>query len=346
MKSLETILEQIEVVSPFEYRFGHHHLKVTPELANQMAGMMGNPQVQEQQPENYIDLHMQMFLYAHTYCRPFTGEIIDFPTMEKIASDLLHDFSQQNSSKERWDIDWKIIAVESNGSIRVERDGVIQRVQAGQYVSDGDQVSPAREGNLVKVYHPRESLAYQPGYYYVFGEAVQNASDEDSLIRFYFNVNPKTAVELVKILSEQLNRFQVPFHLKLPIHKEAYCRVDTGVMYLARRYYDFVVKLLTKNWSNLEPLLEAPVPLFSYKIAPGIGFAEDPGSANDSFGLNRCRLMAKGVWQAFRENVNHVQGRTKSVLTEFEKAGVRIDRPYLNPGTRRTYLPLFAEISN
>ena len=41
--------------------------------------------------------------------------------------------------------------------------------------------------------------------------------------------------------------------------------------------------------------LNVRVPAFTKHLAPGLGFAEDPGTIRDSFGTHRCRLLAEGT---------------------------------------------------
>jgi hypothetical protein len=56
--------------------------------------------------------------------------------------------------------------------------------------------------------------------------------------------------------------------------------------------------------------------------------AEDPGNG-ESFGMHRCRLVAEGIVEAFQRGDQTVAGRLAAIAGQFEKAGVRLEAPYL-----------------
>jgi hypothetical protein len=74
------------------------------------------------------------------------------------------------------------------------------------------------------------------------------------------------------------------------------------------------------------------VPLFTLRLAPGLAFAEDPGT-QESFGMCRSRILAQGIWQAHVQGIRGTAERLKVVEQQFQSQGVSLARPWLNPGS-------------
>ena len=73
--------------------------------------------------------------------------------------------------------------------------------------------------------------------------------------------------------------------------------------------------------------LRPDTPLFTKQLAPGLGFAEDPGDGG-SFGMHRCRLLAEAIWR---------EPSIDGIIGAFESNGISIDQPYLNTGSIDQY---------
>ena len=147
-------------------------------------------------------------------------------------------------------------------------------------------------GASVSIRVPRETLEAQPGYYFVFGDTLDELADQLGLIRFYFNCRADGAATLVGELSAALNRFQTPFQLKTPTAPALYGRTDAAVLYVSARYFSIVARIVMQICDVM--LLDAAVPMFTKPLWPGIGVAMEPGSG-ESFGSHRCRLTAEAL---------------------------------------------------
>jgi lantibiotic modifying enzyme len=77
--------------------------------------------------------------------------------------------------------------------------------------------------------------------------------------------------------------------------------------------------------------LRAEVPLFTERLADGLGFAEGPPGAL-SFGENRCQLIAQALWLAFSWGLVDRDSRAALVTSEFRQNGLDPERPHLRPG--------------
>src|SRR5436305_14389954 len=62
--------------------------------------------------------------------------------------------------------------------------------------------------------------------------------------------------------------------------------------------YVLIVELLVDVYQAVKDNLKPETPLFTKRLAAGLGFAEDPGNG-ESFGMSRCRIVAEGLWSAY-----------------------------------------------
>ena len=83
--------------------------------------------------------------------------------------------------------------------------------------------------------------------------------------------------------------------------------------------------------------LKPAIPALTKPLAEGLGLAEDPRPAGDSFGMHRCRLLAEAVVRAHERRPGPAQARLEDVEARFGAEGISLDRPYLNPGSADDY---------
>ena len=151
-------------------------------------------------------------------------------------------------------------------------------------------------------------------------------------MRFYWNVSAEGAPQLLERISSDLNRWEVPFRFKTPSHPAMFARTDTAVLYAPRRYAHFTRGLVAEIHAAIRPLLRDEVPLFTLRLAPGLAFAEDPGT-QESFGMCRSRMLAQGIWQAHVQGAHSTADRLKVVEQQFQSQGISLARPWLNSGS-------------
>jgi len=244
-------------------------------------------------------------------------------------ADFARRLAGANAGHERWDAGWIIYQIGAGGQVFV-RKGERERIaMPGTFISDAIPGQALQIGASVRLRAPREAAGLQSGYYFAFGETLEEAAEQLSLIRFYFHCPAVQAAPLFAALTAALDRFQVPFHLKGPISPRLYHRTDAVVLYVAARFFNIAARIV----ASLEgrELFAASTPLFSKPLWPGIGVAVDPGT-DDSFGSHRCRLCAQGIVDAWREGKQDVRARLVAVAARFASAGLDITRPYLGAG--------------
>ena len=220
----------------------------------------------------------------------------------------------------------------NHGQLIARRGATTRMLSPGEFVNLSGSGMFLAPGSAVRVYVPRESLAIQAGYYHAFGETLPDSCDEFSMVRFYWNVSAEGAAELVRLISGELNRWQTPFRFKTGVQPGMLARCDSAVLYAPRRCASFAYELALEIHSRIGKLLRAAVPLFTLRLAPGLAFAEDPGT-QESFGTSRCRILAHGIWLAHEQGALNLEERLAIVEQRFRSEGISPERPWLNPGS-------------
>jgi hypothetical protein len=84
-------------------------------------------------------------------------------------------------------------------------------------------------------------------------------------------------------------------------------------------------------------------PLFTKTLAPGLALAEEPAqklAAQESFGMNRCQLIANGLLLARLSGDESPEKRMAAILEQFALLEIALESPYLNPRSEDIYTPL------
>jgi HopA1 effector protein family len=276
---------------------------------------------------------LQKFLYNYCYVRRFDGVAPDPKPMENpVDAELVEQLSRANTSKNIRDEGWTIYDFLTSGQVLVQKQQLFRAVWPGEFLTLDLYAKAPQPGASVAIFLPRESRNVQLGFYFALGETVADQQDEYSLVRFYWNLDHTAAPALVRALTGELNRFQVPFRFKCPNHRAAYERTDCSVLYVSKRFFRIAAELVGRVTGTLTDRLRKDTPLFTRRLSNGLAFAEDTGS-QESFGMSRCRMLAQGLWNAHQKGAASVSARLVQVEEEFERNRVNLDCPYMNPGS-------------
>ena len=269
-------------------------------------------------------------LYEQAYIKPLeAAQPVPGATMPGFAQAL----SQANASRDRWHEGWQIEAAMPGGQVRGRRHDKLHTWWPGEYLVRNGVAQLLRPQAPIGVFQARESHAMQTGFYFAFGEAIADEEDEARLLRLYWNVTPAGAPVLLAALTRALNRFEIPFRFKCVNAAEHYGRSDAAVLYTGRRFHRVIAELLPAVLQGLTPEhLNDTTPLFALRLGPGLALAEDP-LGGESFGMNRCRLLAEGLWAAHSEGLADDAERFERVRQHFVACGVPLERCHLNPGS-------------
>ena len=281
-----------------------------------------------------IVTRLQQHLYQHCYCNAFGSRVPQAASATVTAENFLAQLSQANLSRSRWDSNWQVTRVETTGQVWAEKSGVVRIANPGEFVNYSGAGTPVRPGNQISIYVYKESTALQPGCYFAFGETVVS-SDSLDIFRFYWDIDEVGVLQLLRCLSRDLNRFQVPFQFKSPVWPQGYMRRDAAVLYVKKRFYPVVRELADAWLAECSAHMRSGVPLFTLKLASGLGLGEDP-ETGESFGMNRCRHMAEAMWNAHTQGIPESH-RLQAVKEHFRRHGLDFNRPWLNPGSVDQY---------
>jgi HopA1 effector protein family len=278
---------------------------------------------------------VQSALYDRCYARRLGTPRMPSGDATVEDPDFAYLLSEANAGREHWDAGWTIYQFGPNGQIFVRKGERERAAMPGAFISDSVPGMAPQPGANVSLRAPREGRGIQPGYYFAFGETLDEAADQLDLVRLYFHCGAESAAPLFAALTSALNRFQVPFQMKAPTIPGLYDRTDAVVLYIGARYFTITVQIVTVALERVA--LEPAVPLFTKRLWPGIGAAVEPGTG-ESFGLHRCRLAAEGIVAAWREGKQDVTTRLAAVAAQFAAAGLDLAHPYLGPGRADRFL--------
>jgi hypothetical protein len=313
----------------------------------------------------YLVYALQSRLYTSFYC--LGGASPDgfdsAPTHRLGPSPFVWALSQANRGTGSREPGWTVAAHE-DGRVVVERDGLrlwvrpedLHRdggertpppgaVQPGPHELDDDRdehappLDAVQVGAQVGVRMPKELRRLSPGFYMALGDAEfpADASAAAGIVRFYWSLRRDGAAALVERLTGALNEAGIAFRLKVIADPEGYRRCDAGVLYTLAPQFERLAPIVADTHRRIEPWLRPASPALTKPLAPGLALAEDPGAGTESFGMNRCRLLAEGIVDAAERGAGLVAERMEVVAAHFGQAGVSLEQPYLRPGSVDSY---------
>jgi hypothetical protein len=326
-RAIEEVLSAITVSSPREFTFGGRSIPVHGAHHSHAGHVASNAEAQA------FVMTLSAQLYEFAYSRPFRGQLPEPVTRDFSADmDLLEALSAANTTRERWEHGWIIAQLMQHGQIMAQKGNVRRSLWPGQYLSkDGPAMMP-RPGAEISIFYPKESRSLQTGFYYAFAEAAEDETRGFGLVRLYWNISYEGAPRLIGLITSRLNRFHVPFRLKFATARSQFDRTDVAVVYLAKRFFRIATELMLHIHPQIEDVLEDDVPLFSKRIAKGLGIAEDPGTS-ESFGQSRCRSLAQSVWNCYQRGEQSLEARWSEFRKLLKEGGIDPEHPHLNAGS-------------
>jgi hypothetical protein len=269
-------------------------------------------------------------IYNQFYCQIsdrnqiYIDEVIFFRQLRKA-----------NKSKNRIINGFKVIHLDENGSIVVEKGELRKRINNGNYLIEENSHIGLQIGECARVFFQKESYDNENAFYHVFG-VVQDIDFSEALIRFYFNLKPEGSPILIDKLCSALNKHKIFFQFKCFKRPQDYIRADSGVLYLYKFDWKRFYPLLKQIFQELKPYLNRETPLFTYFIQDGIAFGENPKDVTKSFGILRCELIAEAIINIQIHNKNKLEW-IDSITSYLENNGFRKDAFYLNPRSSYPY---------
>jgi hypothetical protein len=283
-------------------------------------------------------------LYSEAYARKRSAPNVSLNVPEATPAYLqqqhlfIEQLSAHNMTTIRRDEGWTIQTVYPQGQLGVHKSGTTVTLQAGEFELPGGTLQPVANMPVARIF-PKENRTLQAAFYYVYGEAGFDYAP--TVWRFYWNIGPEGSAKLIESLTRRLNQYRVPFLFKCLNHPALYNRRDAAVLYLQKRYVDMIEEILPAIIADVKTYLQDDVPLFSYTLAPGVGFAESPANG-DSFGLTRMRVVSAGLIKALDQQYKQPEQQLSEILAAFAQEGIKPQMPYLNEGSTMVLKPMNA----
>lgn len=339
--SLQDIVNNIHIESNFCIRHPHYKpLQLPTEAVERFERLPNSLQMK------YLNLQLQNFLYGIYYNgflqtalaptedskTPQHRENNTFLGVDLAFYERLHD---SNNGEGYFDPGWLVVRHDDN-------DFVVTKGGLNLWVSDRHLQPEAVPsiGEEIAIRLPRNRV--QNGFYMAVGNA-GSPSDDEQLTRIYFNFGPEGAVAVMETLTRRLNEIALPFLFKVLYDPAYYKRYDAGVLYFAKSHYAAIRRILQQVYAENQAHFRAQVPLFTKFLAPGLAIAEEPDlkfAEQESFGMNRCQLVASGLLEAKEDNDESPERRMKAILQQFSSLGLELNRSYLNANSEDIYTPL------
>ena len=315
---LKIAVEATEFHSPAEYScFGRHSGRLPRRVQSAMTPRTSR---------SYLLSQLGAHLYTGFYICGGAPSTLWSEDRISAVPHFVEKLSAANTGTGCWDAGWEVRMVES-GKVFVCKNGLALLVERERCQPLGD--GPIEAGAGVKLRLPKELLGISPGYYFALSDREDASDDHSRQVRLYWNLRAEGAERFVHAGTSLLNEAQIFFKLKVLNDASCYMRCDAGVVYVRKDDFPAVAGILGRLYGEMSRHLKPGVPTFTKPLASGVGLAEDPGQG-ESFGQNRCRLLAEGLIRAHEQGVRTLDARLQVVLDCYTAAGVRLDRPYLN----------------
>jgi hypothetical protein len=319
-RALKRIVAEVSIHGPQLFRVGNG----APEMAASDVTRYPNEPLTDPLVKSLAER-----LYAQYYCRRTATR-----ASRAEDTDMLDGLREANTSREGWVRGWEIVDRDEAGTVVVKNGARVRLAAPESY-----RVTDADRGHEVgmAVWRLREDAASQPDYYYAIGEALGDRYEDLVGSRIYVNLSADAATRWMRCVTQDFNRYEVPFAFKVLRNAAAYGRVDSGVLYLPRRHARFGVSIVM-GLARVVGGLRRPTPLFTRRVASGIAISDNPPDGQ-SFGFTRMQLVAEGIVDAWRSRQDSVESRLGAISNRFRSAGLNLPRPWLNPGNVELDLP-------
>lgn len=350
LEVLEDIVHQVEIKSDFSIRHPDYKpLELPSEVVTRFQKMP--TQIQEK----YISLQLKSFLYGIYYNGSMQSALaldgegnglpLDLENNTILGVDLrfyerLHN---SNYGEGYFDPGWSVVRQENDGTLAVNRGSLTLYIQPEKHLETAQK--SASLGDSIAIRMPKNRV--QNGFYMAVSNIgfshLEYVKTQSVTVRIYFNVTPEGAVAVMGSLTQRLNELAIPFIFKVLYNPKEYQRYDSGVLYFDKRDYEVVKLVLKTVYQEHKLYFKLEIPLFTKQLAPGLSLAEEPDqkfAEKESFGMNRCQIIANGLLEAWYQGDNSIQGRMKAIVEQFSSLGIELQRSYLNANSEDIYTML------
>jgi hypothetical protein len=346
---LMTVLADIDRNVEIRDDFSIHHPDYKP-LEVPAEAVARFQQMPAQVKRKFLSLQVRSFLYGIYYNGSMrTALALDAPahpmqldlennTLMGIDMTFFQRLHDRNCGTGYFDPNWIVLKAADDRSLVVKKGGLRLYIDREQHLTAAQQ--QAQVGDVVAIKLPKNMM--QNGFYMAVGDLGFNHQQAaDTLVRIYFSLTPDGAIAVMNSLTQMLNESKIIFSFKVLYNPQDYQRFDAGVLYFDKRDYATVSGILNHVHTQHRAYFLPHIPLFTKQLALGLGLAEEPDlkfAERESFGMNRCQIVADGLLTAFDEGLDGSTERMNAILAKFAKVGIDLQHPYLNSNSENIYL--------
>lgn len=307
--------------------------------------------------QKHIAKHLRNFLYGVYYngslikslqLQPNAADLVDHQRLNNdnligIDVELFQELHASNQGEGYFDPGWLVKQHEQDGSIAVTNGKLIVHIQPEIHLPSSQK--SVEIGELLAIKMPKNCV--QEGFYIAVGNTgivpIDTGNTNNRIVRIYWNIISDGAVPLMQAITQQLNQQQIYFSFKVPYSYSSYDRYDAGVLYIRQHDYPIIHPILQRIYRENQAYFRGDIPLFTKYLAPGISLAEEPDTKFDeyeSFGTNRCQIVANGLIIAQQNNQRSPQAKLSTIIEQFIQLNIDLRYPYLNHNSTDIYTPL------
>jgi HopA1 effector protein family len=324
------ITEKVEIDPNFAVR--HPDYPPLEQPAETIARFQRTP---PQLQAKYLTIQVQTYLYDIYFSHSLMSLqalaakaqqplVVQNNVIDGIDVEFHQRLQQANTSNGYFDPDWQVVREADNGELIVVKDGLNLHIDRSQHLAKDFQ--QAKPGDIIPIYLPH-NLAGQDSYVMVGNFGIPNRANS---VELYFNFTPNAAVAIAPNLTRALNKLGIPFQLAVLHNPDLFHRADAGILSLPQAGYIAAQAALAQIYQAHQAEFSPHVPLFTKQLAPGLGLAEVPSSP-DTFGMQRCELLAIGLLTAMEQDRAFAIDKLDLIRQKFATTGIDWLQPYLNP---------------
>ncbi|AFY52807.1 hypothetical protein Riv7116_0199 [Rivularia sp. PCC 7116] len=313
----------------------------------------------QKMPENiqqkYLGLRLRNFLYGIYYNGSMqsylkldseedrTSAKFKNSTFLGVDLEFYERLHKSNLGKGYFEPGWHILKEEVDGSLAVKKKDLRLHIQREQHLQTEHQAAVV--GDCVAVKMPKNLV--QNGFYVAVSNIglyyYETSEQQPAIVRVYFHFTVEGAVTVMASLTKHFNELDIPGYFKVLYNPKEYERYDCGVLYFDKRDFQAVRKVLQIVYQENKSYFKAEIPLFAKYLAPGLALAEESNNkfnSSESFGMNRCQVIANGLLDAWYRGDNSPSERIQSILNHFSINEIDLQGSYLNADSEDIYTQL------
>jgi hypothetical protein len=318
---LVSMADSVDILGHSRYRILGREREVTVSPTN----------IQDQQP---LLTQLADDLYERVFIRPSDP---DGPSAADwlVNRDFLASLSAANTGQGPWESGWRVRRLEGEKRVVLGPHGLELWASLADVRSENGHLAP---GDLCRIRLAKELRSLSLGYYFALGDhdEVGDGQPDDSWdhqsrelqLRYYWHLTSAVAARFVGTATSILNTAAVPFRLKVLRYPGAYFRADAGVLYVRHCHARGLGRLIGLIYQEIKSGLRSPVPMLTRRLFDGLSLAVEAKSAG-SFGQQRCRIVARALWEAFQQGEADRSSRLERLAEGWSGSGLNREHPYL-----------------